>query len=294
MYDAIIEALKFNIKGIQLNEYKAYYENQIQNGDAIHNLLESLKAVKNFDRPSVGMNGLNNLKNRNQAIFSYDHCRAVKELNDESYINAVAVDSYLRKRGYILTQHPMTNTIEDFWNLVYKLNIKIIIMLDYEEHMKELNLPYYWHDSKEAYTIGPYTINLLKKESMDFFAERQMGLINSTSTELEPLLIHHYSFANDIWPIGETVPSEEAVLLKLKTKFTLKKNEQILIHCADGCSRSSILAATWYMLDVLKYESVVNVPLACRYVVDARPQAFENSKDLLFLYKEAFLNLNTT
>ena len=48
----------------------------------------------------------------------------------EQYINAVRVDSSLRQESYIITEHPMMNTIERFWRLVVKKKCPIIVLLN--------------------------------------------------------------------------------------------------------------------------------------------------------------------
>ncbi|ESO92468.1 hypothetical protein LOTGIDRAFT_175699 [Lottia gigantea] len=59
--------------------------------------------------------------------------------NSSDYINAVYLpilsfrfgpQSYKKKRGYIATQTPLPNTVEDFWLMVLNSETKVIIALD--------------------------------------------------------------------------------------------------------------------------------------------------------------------
>ncbi|XP_064617213.1 receptor-type tyrosine-protein phosphatase kappa-like [Liolophura sinensis] len=72
-------------------------------------------------------------KNRYSKVLALDSCRPylstpVSDCND--YINAVYLPGYKQKRGFILTQTPLPNTVVDFWRLVYDHKVSTIIMLD--------------------------------------------------------------------------------------------------------------------------------------------------------------------
>lgn len=52
--------------------------------------------------------------------------------NDSRYINAVTVDGFNEPKRFISTQHPLPNTIEDFWRLVIDQEIKVVVSLQNE------------------------------------------------------------------------------------------------------------------------------------------------------------------
>ncbi|XP_077866058.1 receptor-type tyrosine-protein phosphatase alpha-like, partial [Saccoglossus kowalevskii] len=74
----------------------------------------------------------NQNKNRYTNIVSYDHSRVVLDpLPDDphsDYINANYIDGYRRMNAYIATQGPSTDTIADFWRMVWQQNTATIIM----------------------------------------------------------------------------------------------------------------------------------------------------------------------
>ena len=47
-----------------------------------------------------------------------------------SYINAIVVDCYRCPRKFIVTQQPLPNTVEDFWNLVKEFEVNTIVSLN--------------------------------------------------------------------------------------------------------------------------------------------------------------------
>merc|ERR1719468_447364 len=75
---------------------------------------------------------LNERYNRYRNILAYDHSRIkLKECDDTDYINAnMVVNDYNIDRKYILTQGPLRNTCEHFWQMVWEQNSKGIVMLN--------------------------------------------------------------------------------------------------------------------------------------------------------------------
>ena len=40
------------------------------------------------------------------------------------------IQGYNNKHGYIATQHPLKETIDDFWRMIHQDNVKTIVMLN--------------------------------------------------------------------------------------------------------------------------------------------------------------------
>lgn len=57
-------------------------------------------------------------KNRVVTSLAPDKYRPV--LKSGAYINAVYFDSYSQRNNYIVTQDPLQETVDDFWELVYE------------------------------------------------------------------------------------------------------------------------------------------------------------------------------
>lgn len=72
-------------------------------------------------------------KNRYGNLLPYDHSRVVLDVIDSDpttdYINANHVDGYKSPNRYVATQGPLTNTITDFWRMIWQLDSHQIVML---------------------------------------------------------------------------------------------------------------------------------------------------------------------
>uniref|UniRef100_A0A914YIN0 protein-tyrosine-phosphatase n=1 Tax=Panagrolaimus superbus TaxID=310955 RepID=A0A914YIN0_9BILA len=72
-------------------------------------------------------------KNRYQNVLPYDQNRVllnnVQEGNT-NFLNASPLLVPFANRDYILTQGPLETTAEDFWQMVWEQNSRIIVMLN--------------------------------------------------------------------------------------------------------------------------------------------------------------------
>ncbi|XP_062568075.1 multiple epidermal growth factor-like domains protein 6 [Saccostrea cucullata] len=69
-------------------------------------------------------------KNRYKTTFPYDHSRVVLNVSpDNDYINANYIKDVEGKRRYIATQGPRKNTVQDFWEMIWQENIRVIVMV---------------------------------------------------------------------------------------------------------------------------------------------------------------------
>ena len=76
----------------------------------------------------------NKKKNRYPDKLPYDHNRvllnALVNGSNSDYINASSVmDHDPRNPTYIISQGPMTNTVADFWQMVWEQGSVVIVML---------------------------------------------------------------------------------------------------------------------------------------------------------------------
>lgn len=61
------------------------------------------------------------------SIYLTDHEPKNK---DAYYINAVPVDGYKKNNQFIVTQYPLPNTLAEFWQMIFKKHVKVIVSLN--------------------------------------------------------------------------------------------------------------------------------------------------------------------
>ncbi|KAF6038291.1 hypothetical protein EB796_003402 [Bugula neritina] len=72
-------------------------------------------------------------KNRLPEILPCDQYMPFVINGEGSYINAVFVNSYTCNHQFIATQLPLSNTLSNFWQLIFEQDVKVVVQLEHAE-----------------------------------------------------------------------------------------------------------------------------------------------------------------
>jgi tyrosine-protein phosphatase 2/3 len=101
-------------------------------------------------------------KNRYNNIWPYEHSRVKLEglHNGEcDYVNANHVKAAWSNKRYIATQGPIPSTFNDFWNMVWQQDVRVVVMLTAEKEGGQIKAHNYWSQRH----FGPLTLNVLSE-----------------------------------------------------------------------------------------------------------------------------------
>ncbi|KAF2731837.1 tyrosine-protein phosphatase-like protein non-receptor [Polyplosphaeria fusca] len=99
-------------------------------------------------------------KNRYNNIWPYEHSRVkLQGVPDDGcdYINANHVQASWSNKRYIATQAPISATFDDFWNVVWQQDVRVIVMLTAEQEGGQTKAHNYWQGGQ----YGPLHLNAL-------------------------------------------------------------------------------------------------------------------------------------
>ncbi|KAI3355008.1 hypothetical protein L3Q82_004797 [Scortum barcoo] len=141
IHDAILEACLCGDTAIPANQLRSvYYEmNRLDpqtNSSQIKEEFRTLNMVTptlRVEDCSIALLPRNHEKNRCMDVLPPDRCLPfLITIDGESsnYINAALMDSYKQPSAFIVTQHPLPNTVKDFWRLVLDYHCTSIVMLN--------------------------------------------------------------------------------------------------------------------------------------------------------------------
>lgn len=102
-------------------------------------------------------------KNRYNNIWPFEHSRVKLEgvpRNDCDYFNANYVKASLSHKRYISTQAPIPATFNDFWNVVWQQDVRVVVMLTAEQEGAQVKAHNYWDQS----TYGPLQLEFLSEK----------------------------------------------------------------------------------------------------------------------------------
>ncbi|XP_055962814.1 tyrosine-protein phosphatase non-receptor type 6 isoform X2 [Sorex fumeus] len=225
--------------------------------------------AKNLYQRTEGQRPENKSKNRYKNILPFDHSRVVLQGRDSNivgsdYINANYVKNQLlgpddNAKTYIASQGCLDATVNDFWQMVWQENTRVIVMTTREVEKGRNKCVPYWPQVGTQRVYGPYAVTNCEEQEK---AEYKLRLLQVSPKEHGELIrdIWHYQYLS--WP-DHGVPSEPGGVLSFLDQINQQQESQphagpIIVHCSAGIGRTG----TIIVIDMLM-ESISTKGLDC-------------------------------
>ncbi|CAH1242883.1 PTPRA [Branchiostoma lanceolatum] len=250
---------------------------------------------KKLKRISIDQNNIktankqdNKSKNREVSIVPYDSSRvflpAITGVNGSDYINASFIDGYRQKDGFIATQGPLPNTVEDFWRMIWHWKSYSIVMLtELEENGREKCFKYWPEDSQQYENIR---VELKNTEESEGYTLRTFQVSNTDEQESPRRDISHFQF-HDWSTTG--VPQNASRVLDLIGQIQKQQiksgNRPITVHCSNGAGRTGAFIALNTVLERVKAEGICDLFQTVKSMRYSRPHMVQTAEQYLFCYK---------
>ncbi|XP_072042815.1 receptor-type tyrosine-protein phosphatase beta-like [Amphiura filiformis] len=232
-------------------------------------------------------------KNRYRNILPYDTNRVC--LHDPpdglDYINASYVDGHHGKNEYIVTQGPLPNTIEDFWEMVWENEIPTIIMNTNLVENGRVKCEKYWPDSGEA-QYGRMTVKLLSESDTQEWTVRTFDVSKDGESKGH---VGVFQYRN--WP-DQGAPQDPRSVLKfvqtVRAQHPRRSGPGIVVLCSAGVGRSGTFVAIDILLQQLAagHSETLDIFGVCaklrrqrRYMVQSKASTSTLHVPLCLLYR---------
>ncbi|XP_048468879.1 receptor-type tyrosine-protein phosphatase U-like [Rhincodon typus] len=310
IHNAILEAHLCGDTSISVEKFKSTYEEMIrvdpQNNSSKLNeefqVLNSVTSQPDDKDSSISFLPQNQTNNCNMDTLPPDGCLPLLiTVDDESnkYNNATLLDSYCQATAFVVTPHPFQNDAADFWSLVYDYNCSSIIMLN---QLNELNsawpgLQYWPRNGVRQY--GPIQVKFVSCTTNEEICDSLFEVRNVSQKKY--LRVKHFQYLQ--WPTNSGVPKCKKSFLNLLRKIEQWQAKcgdgRIVIHCLNGGGHSGILCASISVMEMIKYQKVVDVFHAVQTLRNNQPNMVESLKQYRFCYDIAlnyleFWDINST
>ncbi|XP_041370262.1 uncharacterized protein LOC121384094 [Gigantopelta aegis] len=202
-------------------------------------------------------------KNRYANVIPIPHTRVkLKKMEGQpvsDYINANYITGYMDdKRAYIATQAPMTNTIHDFWRMVWEQQSRVIVMLTAMDEQGHPKCAHYWPDSETdpLKRCGDYMIVLKKK---DVYQEYTMSSLELKDMENNLVReIKHFWYT--CWPVHGIPEPISLVKFVLDTRpYYEDSGAPLIVHCSPGTGRTGTLITMDICMRQLENKRMVDI-----------------------------------
>ncbi|CAH1775801.1 unnamed protein product, partial [Owenia fusiformis] len=277
--DTCIDATDFNKKMLELTKViPPQGETRIQE---LYQMLETLKPSLNLTDTKAAREPANAKKNRNPDILPPGKSRpfiiSVHQSGKTDYINALYLNGYKNKDGFIVTQRPLPDTLEEFWSLVYDTGSSCIVTLDEENVFNDLDSPAYWDN--ESNSFGMFEVTVQQENEMSGYVERRLTLRarGKASSEREIVQLHISR-----WP---RFTKDEAKMKSVISMITAMNNFRIghgkspvIVQCIDGAERCGVYCATAIGIERLQVEQQIDIFSIVKKIRKNRPQFIKSGE----------------
>ncbi|XP_068179361.1 tyrosine-protein phosphatase non-receptor type 6 [Antennarius striatus] len=268
--------------------------------------LQKLEAKVKKSREE-GQRPENKTKNRYKNILPFNDTRVILQNADpdvvgSDYINANYVRNTQWESGnqkvYIATQGCLATTVNDFWQMVWQENTKVIVMTTREVEKGRNKCVPYWPDNETSKNVGRYVVTCTSlTESTDYKVRvLEICLADKPKT---CRTIWHYQYMS--WP-DHGVPLEPSGVLSFLTQVNAKQAENcdagpMIIHCSAGIGRTGTILVMDMILqtiDTIGLDCDIDIPKYIQMVREQRSGMVQTEAQYKFIYLSVSEYIQTT
>uniref|UniRef100_A0A1D1XGQ2 protein-tyrosine-phosphatase n=1 Tax=Anthurium amnicola TaxID=1678845 RepID=A0A1D1XGQ2_9ARAE len=203
-----------------------------------------IRKVDMIRKCSIALEGANLNKNRYTDILPFDNSRVVlNSTKDENslgggYINASFITPPVGNVSrFIATQGPLTNTFEDFWEMVLQYRCPVIVMLTMVDDAKMRKCADYFQAESGVREFG----NICVSTKCTIISHSSLVLssmeVKYKDSEEPPLPVLHIQYPE--WPDHGAPEDTVAVRDILKRMYHVPPDlGPIVVHCSAGIGRT--------------------------------------------------------
>ncbi|KAM6133253.1 receptor-type tyrosine-protein phosphatase eta [Phoenicopterus ruber ruber] len=248
-------------KMIKVENFESYFKKQQADSNCgFAEEYEELKSVGVHQPKFAAELNENRGKNRYNNVLPYDISRV--KLSDQScttdYINANYMPGYNSKKEFIAAQGPLSNTVEDFWCMIWEKNISSIVMLTKCVEQARPKCEQYWPD-KEAKRYGDIIVTTVLQVVLPEWTIREFTVEKSNTPERHT--VHQFHFTS--WP-DHGVPETTDLLINFRHLVREYRSQNpidspTLVHCSAGVGRTGTFIAIDRLIQQIEMENTVDV-----------------------------------
>ncbi|OWF48900.1 Receptor-type tyrosine-protein phosphatase zeta [Mizuhopecten yessoensis] len=221
----------------------------------------------------------NKQKNRDQSILAVEKYKIRLMTTASGYINAVNIPGYRIPYGYILTQHPLDNTVIDFLSLIAQERSNTVVSIGLLQ-----NNPCWPTKHGSQAKFGDFIVTNVHCDhhsvGPERVEERHLTIVNKeTGTDTKISLLETPSW-------GSSSPNFSFMLELIQVIQSRRGIDAspVIITCSNGATESGLLCGLCNVMERLEVDGDVDIMAAARQLQIRRPQCFPNKDQIVFCY----------
>ncbi|XP_077393958.1 tyrosine-protein phosphatase non-receptor type 21-like isoform X1 [Festucalex cinctus] len=239
-------------------------------------------------------------KNRFQDVLPYDDTRVelvpTKE-NNTGYINAshVKINVGGHEWNYIASQGPLSNTCQDFWQMVWEQSVAIIAMVTAEEESGREKSFRYWPrlgSRHNTVTYGRFKITTRFRTESGCYATTGLKIKHLVTGQERT--VWHLQYTD--WPDHGCPDDFKGFLTYLEEIQSVRRhtnsisepknsNLPVLVHCSAGVGRSGVVILSEIMIACLEHNEMLDIKTVLMKLRQQRMMMVQTLSQYTFIYK---------
>ncbi|KAJ8310270.1 hypothetical protein KUTeg_012135 [Tegillarca granosa] len=220
----------------------------------------------------------NRRKNRNDSVLPFYRSRVKFTEDEQNYINASHVQNFRNKlnHDFIVTQHPLSNTFEDFWTMIWEQNVSVIVSLTPQIDKNQLSYDNYFpSEAQSSKQYGSINVQMVTK---CFIQKTKLSTIKIMKGKKARIIKHFKSFEwNDEY---DHSMQTDIVQLIDAVKSNINQSDELgptVVHCGFGTRRSGVYIALYHLVNCID-DSNVDIFDLVLTMRESRSDLIENEK----------------
>ncbi|XP_046481648.1 tyrosine-protein phosphatase 99A isoform X1 [Neodiprion pinetum] len=292
IHDALQEAIESGETNIEANSLLQHVRDMLcpnnnktdpwNSLDAQYKLVTSWKP-KDFNLVSA-TKPCNAVKNRNMEALPIENARVhltpKPGIDGSDYINATWLAGFQRNREFILTQHPMENTIMEFWQMVWDHNAQTIVMLT---HCEE-DYPEFWPTEGKDLESETFRVRLCGiKETVNGVVLREVAVRSlQDDYELSARIVQGPLDQGGPWPHNNNPKLFVNVVQDFHRDY---QNGPIIVMDRYGGIEGGLFVILTTLNKQLEFEQTADIYMSAKLLYMKRPGIFRSKEDYILLYQ---------
>jgi netrin-G3 ligand len=303
VHDSLVELIRVGYTDLTVSEFPKVLKelNHTETDSDVSPIEQQFDKLNSLDIPIPSQFisatlPVNKTKNRFQYVLPYEAYRVrllmLPGVHGSDYINASYVDGYLRCNQFILTQGPMSNTVDDFWRMVWETRVSAIVMLcQLHENGKEQSVRYWPTDKLTQY--GDIFIETQTENDTGFYIIRELQMTH-TKQGNDVRVIKQFHF-ND-WS-EDRVPETSAALIDMiglvQKAHHLFGGGPVVVHDSSSVGRAGTFCVLNIVIERLKVEGLIDVFFTVHSLRRKHPGIITTFDQYKFCYQTVLDYLNS-
>ncbi|XP_061418301.1 receptor-type tyrosine-protein phosphatase kappa-like isoform X3 [Lethenteron reissneri] len=270
IHDAMLEACLCGDTAIPAPDFRAAYCDllRLEPQSSSNHVKDEFQTLHMVTPPlraedcSIALLPRNHDKNRFRDFLPPDRCLPfliAMDGDSSNYVNAALLDSYSQPSAFIATQHPLPNSVKDFWRLVFDYHCTAIVMLN-ELDPTQL-CPQYWPE-EGLLRHGPIQVEFAGCFLDGDITNRTFRICNVTRPQDGYRTVQHFQYAG--WALRKDVPASRRSFLHLAAQVEKWQQEygaegRVLAHCLNGSGRTGLFCAATNVCEMIRRQNAVDV-----------------------------------